>query len=264
QASGTAKLAGIPVSLTWQEALQAKASVRTRYDVTARLDVAERRTLGLDMFDDYLGGPVGVSASYTLGATKRAQAVATLDLSDSTLSLPWFGWNKRAGERATARLTLDLADDNVIVDHLAVGQTDVQGNLAIGKDGRWTISAQGKSLDASGLFNEIDRRPNEAEPPPLTIDAKLDRLILGPGREANHVAAKLASDGRHWTEAAIVLGLGEKASARVNFGGVLGDRQFKLTTDDFGALLRFVDVYDNVQGGNFALAGAAEDRNGTR
>ena len=293
QASGTAKLAGIPVSLTWQEALQAKASVRTRYDVTARLDVAERRTLGLDMFDDYLGGPVGVSASYTLGATKRAQAVATLDLSDSTLSLPWFGWNKRAGERATARLTLDLADDkviavpkasltgrdidaqasihlgaqgvdDVIVDHLAVGQTDVQGNLAIGKDGRWTISAQGKSLDASGLFNEIDRRPNEAEPPPLTIDAKLDRLILGPGREANHVAAKLASDGRHWTEAAIVLGLGEKASARVNFGGVLGDRQFKLTTDDFGALLRFVDVYDNVQGGNFALAGAAEDRNGTR
>ncbi len=73
----------------------------------------------------------------------------------------------------------------------------------IGEDGRWTISARGKSLDASALLKEIDRRPDQAEPPPLTIDAQLDRLILGPGREAHHVAAKLSSDGQHWTEAAI-------------------------------------------------------------
>ncbi len=88
QASGTAKLAGIPVSLTWQEALQAKAPVRTRYEVTARLDAAQRRALGLDMLEDYVSGPIGVTASYSLGATKNAQAVATLDLSDSTLSCP--------------------------------------------------------------------------------------------------------------------------------------------------------------------------------
>src|SRR6185312_14235836 len=56
QASGTAKLAGVPVSLAWQEALQAKAPVRTRYDVTARLDAAQRRAVGLDMFEDYLSG----------------------------------------------------------------------------------------------------------------------------------------------------------------------------------------------------------------
>jgi hypothetical protein len=293
QASGTAKLAGVPVSLTWQEALQAKAPVRTRYDVTARLDAAQRRALGLDMFEDYVSGPVGVKASYSRGATTNAEAVATLDLSDSTLSLPWFGWSKPAREPATARVTLDLADDKLVAvpqasltgadidaqvsigfgakgvnrvafDHLSVGQTNAQGSLAIGEDGGWTISAQGASLDASALLKEIDRRPDRAEPPPLTIDARLDRLILGPGREASHVAAKLASDGQHWTEAAIALSLGDKASAKVNFGGALGDRQFKLTTDDFGALLRLADIYDNVQGGSFDLAGAAEDRNGKR
>jgi uncharacterized membrane protein YgdD (TMEM256/DUF423 family) len=130
----------------------------------------------------------------------------------------------------------------------------------IGGDGRWTISALGKCLDASALLKEIDRRPDQAEPPPLTIDAQLDRLILGPGREAARVGAKLASDGHHWTEAAIALGLGDKASATVNFG----DRQFKLTTDDFGALLRLADISANVQGGSFSLTGAVEDRNGTR
>ena len=89
----------------------------------------------------------------------------------------------------------------------------------IGGDGRWTISARGKCLDAAALLKEIDRRPDQAEPPPLTIDAQLDRLILGPGREAARVGAKLASDGHHWTEAAIPLGLGDKSSATVNFGG---------------------------------------------
>ncbi|HEY1506536.1 MAG TPA: DUF3971 domain-containing protein, partial [Stellaceae bacterium] len=85
QATGTAKLAGVPVSLTWQEALQAKAPVRTRYDISARIDVAQRHALGLDLFEDYIGGPVGVAASYSLGPANRAQAVATLDLSESTL-----------------------------------------------------------------------------------------------------------------------------------------------------------------------------------
>jgi uncharacterized protein DUF3971/AsmA-like protein len=293
QASGTAKLAGVPLSLTWQQALQARAPVRTRYDVAARLDAAQRHALGIDMFEEYLGGSVGVTATYSLGANKRAQAVATLDISDSTLALPWFGFSKPAKEPATARITIDLADDKVIavpkaslagaaidaqaaigfgaqgvnkvtIDHFVGGQTDAQGSLTIGENGRWTISARGKSLDASGLYKELDRRPEQAEPPPLTVDAQLDRLILGPGREAGPVTARLASDRQHWTEAAITLGLGGKGSARVTFGGALGDRQFKLTTDDFGALLRLADVYDHVQGGSFALAGTAEDRDGTR
>jgi uncharacterized membrane protein YgdD (TMEM256/DUF423 family) len=293
QATGTAKLAGVPLTLTWQQALQGKAPVRTRYDVTARLDAAQRRALGLDMFEDYVSGPLGVNASYSLGANKRAQATATLDLSDTALSLPWFGWTKPAHEQATARITLDLADDKVTavpkaslsgadidaqasvgfgaqginkvaVDHIVAGKTDAQAGLAIGEDGRWTISVQGKSLDASALLKQMDRRAGQTGPPPLTIDARLDRLILGPGREASRVVAKLASDRQHWTEAAIVLNIGDKASAVVNFGGAIGDRQFKLTTDDFGALLRIADVYENVRGGNFALTGTAEDRNGTR
>jgi hypothetical protein len=292
QASGTAKLAGVPVSLTWQEALQAKAPVRTRYDITARVDDTQRRALGFDLFDDYVSGPIGVSATYSLAASKTAQAVATLDLADSALSLPWLGWSKPARAPATARLTLDLVNDKVTaiskatltgagidaavsvgfgadgvsdlaVDHLVAGPSDLHGGLVIGADKRWTITVAGKSLDASALVQELDRRSDQA-PAPLTIDAHLDRLILGPGRDAQVISAKLVSDGPHWTEAAIVLGLDANRSVAVNFGGALGERQFKLTTDDFGGLLRLADVYDNVRGGNFALIGAAEDRDGQR
>ena len=293
QASGTARLAGIPIDLTWHQALQPKAAVRTRYDLSAQLDDAQRDELGLDMFDGYVRGPIGLTASYTLSGTREAQLITTLDLSKTALALPWLGWSKPAGTAATARAALDLAHDkiaalrdvrisgagldaslsagfgpagmnSVVVDHLAVGQTDLHGSLGIGADGRWTITAEGKSLDATALLKQIDKRPDQASEPPLTIDARLDRLILGPGRQASRVAAMLVSDGPHWTQAAIMLGLGDKANASVNFGGALGERQFKLTTEDFGALLKLADVYDNVQGGSLVLTGAAQDREGKR
>ncbi|HEY3916157.1 MAG TPA: DUF3971 domain-containing protein [Stellaceae bacterium] len=293
EASGKALLAGVPIELTWRQALQPKAAVRTRYDITSQLDDAQRDALGLGMFDGYVSGPIDLTANYTLSATRGDQLATTLDLSKSALTLPWLGWSKPAGTPATARATLDLAHDKitelrnvsitgagmdaalsvqfgaagvdgVVVDHLVTGQTDLHGSLGIGSDGRWTIAAEGKSLDATALMKELDERPNQAAEPPLTIDARVDRLILGPGRQASGVSALLVSDGPHWTKAAITLGLGGKAGAAVNFGGALGARQFKLTTDDFGALLRLADVYDNVQSGSLTLTGTAQDRDGQR
>lgn len=298
QASGTAKLAGVPVNITWHEALQPQAPVRTRYDITTRLDDAQRRALGFDMLDDYVSGTLGVAASYSLGAGNGGQAVATFDLADSVLTMPMLGWTKPARVPATAKVTVDLANDKVlalrngsltgggmdaalsvgfgasgvnslVVDRLVVGQNDLHGSLGIGADGRWTITLAGKSFDVAALMKELDEQPNQAQEPPLTINARLDRLILGPGRQASHVAAVMVSNGPHWTEAAITLALNDKAGVTVNFGRI-GDKTagagapFKLTTEDFGALLKLVDVYDNVQGGSFALTGTAQDRNGAR
>lgn len=293
QASGTARLGGVPVDLTWHQALQPRAAIRTRYDVSAQLDEGQRDTLGLGMFDNYVKGPIGLTASYTVSMTRGAQLATTLDLTKSALALPSLGWSKPAGLMATARATLDLAHDkiaavrnisvagagldaalsvgigaagvdSVAIDHLVVGQTDLHGSIGIGADGRWTIAADGKSLDATALMKQLDEQPGHAPEPPLTIDARLDRLILGPGRQASRVSAMLVSDGPHWTQAAITLGLGDKASATIDFGGALGERQFKLTSDDFGALLTLADVYDNVQGGSLVLTGTAQDRDGKR
>lgn len=298
EATGTAKLAGVPVNVTWHEALQPKAPVRTRYDITTRLDDAQRRALGFDMLDDYVSGTIGVAASYSLGAGKSGQAVATLDLADSALTMPLLGWTKPVNVPATAKVTVDLADDkvvalrngtltgggmdaalsvgfgangldSVVVDRLVEGQSDLHGSLAIGDDGRWTITAIGKSFDAAGLLKDLDEQPNQSQEPPLTINAHFDRLILGPRRQASRVAAVMVSNGPHWTEAAITLGLSDTAGVTVNFGSP-GDKStgagapFKLTCDDFGALLKLVDVYDNVEGGTFALTGSAQDRDGSR
>ncbi|MGH7035122.1 MAG: AsmA-like C-terminal domain-containing protein [Stellaceae bacterium] len=294
QVDGAARLAGVPVSFGWRQSLDAKAAVRTHYQVKAALDGVQRDALGLGALDGLLDGTALVDASYDLGRGKRGRAAVTIDLKDAALDVKQIGLKKPAGAPAVAQLTLDLADDKLAaipeaslkgngldvkasarfdadglsglaIDHLAGGDNDFSGSLARGPDGGWRVAASGKSLDASGLLDALDRSSAKTEPaPPLDIDLRLDRLVLGPDRVARAVSAKLVSDSEHWRSASIDAALSSDTAARLRYGGGAGERQFVLSTDNFGAMLKDLGIYPNIQGGKFALTGAAEDRDGTR
>ena len=294
QVDGTAKLAGVPVSFAWRQSLDTKADVQTHYRVKATLDGAERDALGLAALDNVVTGSTTVDASYDLNRAKRGRALVTIDLNDAALDVKQIGLKKASGVPATARLTLALADDkltaiteaslkgegldgeasarfdaqglsSLVVDHLAGGDNDFHGSLARGPDGGWRLVASGKSLDASGLFEQLDRASAKPEPePPLDIDVRLDRLVLGPDRVARDVSAALASDSEHWQRASVDAQLSSNSSARLRYGGEAGERQFSLSTDNFGALLKVLGIYPNIEGGKFTLTGAAEDRSGVR
>ncbi len=294
QVDGTAKLAGAPVTLSWTQSLLARAPVRTRYNFTARLDDDQRAALGLDYLKGTIVGPVTVNAAYSQSKAHVGEAVATLDLKDAALDIAKLDWKKPAGTAASARLTLSVVDDKVVairdatvsgggidaklslsfdgaglngatIDRLVVPGTDIHGTYARDAAGAQKIVAEGKSFDAKGLIDALDEPsvPGEISPP-MTIDARLDRLVLGTGRAATSVVASLSSDGPHWRAASIDLQLTDTTKASMRFAGEIGERQFKLTTDDFGGLLKFLAIYDHVQGGQFALSGQAEDRKGVR
>ena len=78
------------------------------------------------------------------------------------------------------------------------------------------------------------------------------------------VRARLLSDGVHWQSASIDAAPAEGAKMMLRFGGDQGDRNLHLTTDDFGALLRLLDITDKVRGGKLTATGQVEDRNGMR
>lgn len=289
QVDGTAELAGIPLALSWRQSLAAKAAIRTHYEVKAPLDDAQRKALGFDFLAGTLGGVVGVDATYDLTAADRAHAVADLDLTNATLDVKQLNVAKAAGVPAAAHVTVDLVRDKVIaisnatlqgggadvkasmsfddqgvsgvvLDHVVAGDNDFHGSLARGVDGGWRIAANGKSLDATGLFDSFDHSSaNNEKQPPLIIDAQLDRLVLGKNREARDLTASLASDAVHWQRASIETKLSDKGALDLHYDGT-----FKLTTDDFGALLKLLGIYDDIVGGQFTLAGQAEDRDGKR
>ena len=297
EADGTAKIAGVPVAMSWRQSLDPHAAARTRYDVKAHLDDAQRAGLGLDALVSGIAaatGTVGVDASYTLAAQKRGAASVALDLTDAALAVAKLDWRKPAGVPAQASIELDLNDDKVAgiraglvngggmnaafsasfdheglsgitVGRMVAGDTDVHGSLTRDAQGGWRLSAAGPSLDLSGVMDSLDQAPaaNESERA-LSLEAKIGRVILGPDRQARDVTAALASDGAHWRQATVDLQLSDRTKANLTFGDATGGRRFKLTTNDFGALLKLLGVTGHVVGGTFQLTGQAEDRGGKR
>ena len=292
--TGTARLADVPVTLGWVESLRHSDAVQTRYTLKGRLDDAGRQRLGVDFLPDMVKGPVGVDLSYALMATKRADADVTLDLTDAALDVAKLNWRKASGEAATATLGVELADDHVRAIHdatlkgakadarvsiafgedgairrvdaprLILGETDASGTIAGRKEGGWQVDLRGLSFDASGLMTDLGHSAAGETAPPLVIDAAVDRLILGPKREARAVKGQVYSDGVHWEAASLDATLFGGGTASLRFGKAGGARNFRLSSSDYGGLLRVLGLSDNVAGGQIEITGHAEDQGARR
>jgi Protein of unknown function/AsmA-like C-terminal region len=287
---GTARLADVPMTLTWNESLKPKDAIRSRYTVKARLDDAARQKLGLELPAEMVQGWIDVDAAYNVFATKRSAASLALGLTDTTLAVAQLNWQKPAGVPATAALDLDFADGNlravrpaslkgdrldvqlgvnldeagtvtrVDVARLAAGATNVAGTVTRRSEGGWRFDVRGASLDASVLLKNADASSKgEQTDPALVVDAAVDRLIIGPQREALGVKSQLYSDGVHWQAMSIDFGMRGNGKTSLRFGQAGGDRSFRMSTDDLGALTRLLDISDNVEGGHLDANGQVED-----
>lgn len=295
--SGSAALAGVPVSLEWVENFDATDKTRTRYRVKGVVDDPARARLGLDFFPDRLQGAVGVDFTYALDRAHRGEATVALDLGPANLALAKLGWKKPAGVPATARLDLAFADEHLIairdavvagggmdaeltarfddktdggglsaleLKRLITGDTNVSGAVERQAAGGWHITLAGPSFDAAGLVDALQKAPPQTDAPPLLIEAKLGRLVIGKGRMALDLSGRLQSDGAHWQAADLDAAMPGGGKLTLRFGGALGERKFVLSTDDFGALMRLIDLTDNLRGGKFRLTGTAVDEGARR
>jgi hypothetical protein len=287
---GTARLDDVPASLSWTQRLE-KGGPPTRYRIKATLDDAARQRLGLQLPAGMVVGPIGIDATYTIQSPTRSSADISADLGATALALKPLGWNKAAGVPAQAVIGLDLVNGQlravrqavikgggldarlaatfdgsgrlarIEVPRLVAGATNVAGTVTRRNDGGWRIDLKGPSFDAAGLAGDLGRSASGGEQgPPLAIDAAIGRVILGPAREARNVRAYLFSDGVHWQVMSIDAALLSRGKASLRFGEAGGRRSLRLTTDNFGALLRLFDVSDRIEGGRLQITGAAQDQ----
>jgi len=92
------------------------------------------------------------------------------------------------------------------VKKLSLGKTDMTGTVARRPEGGWRANLVGGSFDATALLDNVTKPgPTRHDDPPLVIDAKFARVLLGPQREARDVIAQLYSDGAHWQASASTL-----------------------------------------------------------
>jgi uncharacterized protein YhdP len=296
--NGTGKLAGAPATIGWLQYFKPRDGLRSRYTVQTTVDAAVRKAIGLEPPDGMLAGPLGIAATVKSFADKRGAVSLALDLKGATIAVPDLNWSKEAGRPAKANLELDLVDDHLAgissasangpgievdgltatfdtgdtslrrieVARLALGATDLKGSVARRSAGGWRIELQGSSLDATAFTNNLNRPGGsvDKEQPPLVVDAKFDRVILGPNREAANVVLQLRSDVLHWQSVRLDAAPFGAGSLKLTFGEAGGLRPFNLTTNDLGATLRLLDVSDHVAGGQLTISGQAEDEGATR
>ena len=99
---------------------------------------------------------------------------------------------------------------------------------------------------------------------PLAVNARIDRLIIGPQRELRQVTAELLRTRRHLAIGADRRPLTERPSAvaAVRRGG--GRAGFIFQSDDLGATLKLLDIADNVVGGRLTIDGQLSETAGKR
>ncbi|HYE00763.1 MAG TPA: AsmA-like C-terminal domain-containing protein [Alphaproteobacteria bacterium] len=302
-AEGTGAFAGVPLRLTWAEKFSRKAQPRTSVRFAGTLDDAARAAFGLAL-PGFVDGPMGVEATYATAAGGKAELAARFDLGATALSAPPLGWRKAAGEAATGRLVLALADGDpvavrdiavaggglalrgavtldpatakprrIAIERLAAGRTDLAAT-AEQRGGVFVAEIRGKSLDLTAMM-EADTaaedarkaagRPKTREPKiPVDLTLALDRLHLEGDRTLTEVNGALKRDSIGLDRAQLSARLPDASTLRLVYLPNGQQRRLTLEAEDAGAALRFLDITTSVLGGRLHIDGIADHANDER
>lgn len=281
-----ARLNGAPATIALVEPLNERGPERQR-TVEVVLDDKAREAL-VPGLGSMLSGPVTVDFSSRPGEPQEISA----DLTDAKLTIPWAGWSKGAGVPAAVSFLLEKSEDTAKLSKFKLSgkSFQVEGDISLAKgelssarfntvklnrgddislvmerSGKgYEIEINGNALDARAVIKQFTADTQEAAETagsvPISIKAKVDRLNGFHEEQLSNVRLNYRGVG------ATVLGM--DVSAKTKSGAPVsltnstkgGRRTMDMESPDAGAILRFMDIYEHMQGGRIklALAGSAD------
>ncbi|MBF0392939.1 MAG: AsmA-like C-terminal domain-containing protein [Alphaproteobacteria bacterium] len=245
----------------------------------------------------YLTGSVPAKVTVTLGKD-GGEVESKLDLAPAAMALAEFGWSKEVGVPGGAEVTLKLTKANKLAavprfvvavggaapldiagrgrfhpdgtirqvefDRLRFGRNDVKGSVAFRQGGGpLDIVVGGRAFDAVRLLDKGPRKPlgEEDQPlPAMTISATLDQMWLSEKGMLRQVVASMTRDAKDWRTAKFdaLVGAGKPLSARLETVSPR-KRAFSVSTEDGGAALLAMGLYENAVGGRLDLKADIDD-----
>lgn len=289
-AKGDLLVNGVPGKITAQRVFGADAALQPPVRITADLDNADRRQLGLGI-DDIISGTVPVEISLQKGAAPDPIIKLKADLTNADLSLRHVGWKKVAGR--SARLETDivkgqlqkvelqnfkLAGDDIAVDGWiglgadnkpreflfptfslnVVSRLQLQGTL--GPDNTWSIKANGPTFDDRDLFRSWfsvgaggDKASGSGKPAAAAnVSIEIDNVIGASEVSMRGLRLKLSTRGDKLVALDARGTLDGGAPVAIVLDQSNG-RRLMVDSVDGGQWLRFVGFYPNMQGGRLKL-----------
>ena len=273
-------LDGMPASVYLVEPLGDAAGERVQ-EVALTLDDAAR-----DRFIPGLAAFLSGGADIEMESGGGARQEIGVDLVNSRLTVPWAGWSKGAGIPARASFVMENSAARTVLDDFALeGETfAVRGSLAL-QDGQlegarfhnvrfnrgdefavdisrsgggYAVEISGRSLDARSLIkhltSEADPGGEPVEGVPVSVELRLDK-VNGFHEETLH-DVRLSYRGTGSTIETLILSATTSGDQAVHFrhDTVGGARNVTMQSNDAGALVRFLDLYERMEGGRIELA----------
>ncbi|WP_394892157.1 AsmA-like C-terminal region-containing protein [Mesorhizobium sp. AaZ16] len=281
--SAKARLNGAEAEIALLEPLRPGAPERQR-KVTLTLDDKARNALapGLSLL---VSGPMRVELE-ARGTTQQVKA----DLTNARLDIPWAGWSKGPGVAAQASFALDKTGDTVkLSDFELTGKSfAIEGDVTLAKGSLtsarfdkvqlnrgddvdvsvqrtgkgYSVAVEGASFDARSLIKQFTSDASTAMKSSGSgqVSLKLDVSSLGGfhGERLSNVKLDYNGAGARVNGLSVAAALGSGGKMTVENASEGGRRSLKMQSSDAGAILRFLNIYEHMEGGAIRLALAGE------
>lgn len=279
-----AKLNGIPASVDMVEPID-DATIKRQQTITLVMDdkIRAKEAPGLNSI---LSGPMEVDLS---AATGKERPVA-VDLTKTAIDIPWMGWRKGAGVPAKATLTLigdgldakDVEIKNLVISgdafrlagdlslangalrsatltQIRFNRTDDMAVKISRVGGGYRADVKAKSFDARALLKQItsggsDTDGNEGGKTRLVVNAELDEVTGFNSETLHNVSVSYEGVGTAVSSLSINAKTASDKAFTATNNVQNAAKSVSLQSSDAGAVLRFFDYYDKMQGGTINVS----------
>ena len=285
EGTGPIDLNGVPMDLVWRR--DVGLGTPTQLFLSGRFDAADRAALGVPAMP-FLDGAVAAELRLDPDGGARRMEVE-VDLRDSHLSFPEIRWKKTVGVPGSARfvavreadggiglydlevraadleargniqLSVDGAVQAARFDKLRYGLTEMSADAKIASDGRLALKLDGPLFDFRPYADDLFDFSTPSELPPLSIEARFDRLIVGDDLQLQQVNVEGANDGAGWERLSVGGEFTPGEALTLSLTGRDGGRRLDIATADAGTFLRTLGYFENAVGGTLRLIADVHD-----
>lgn len=279
------KLNGVPAEISMIEPLRPDGPARQR-KVQLVLDDAARKAV-VPGLDSLVSGTIRVD----LDVAGQGERKVTADLTGARLDIPWVGWSKGPGIKADVSFKLATVNGvSTLSDFLLSGNSFTIAGKVILADGdlesarftnvrlnrgddvavtierkrsSYAVQVDGSAFDARSLVKQFtsDAGAGGAKSASATtVSLGLDvKSITGFGGEKlSNAKLDYSGTGARLGRLDLTATLGSGAALLVRSSRDGGRRGLQMQSADAGAILRFLNIYEHMEGGVIKLDLAAE------
>ncbi len=290
---GNVRLNGVPAKFAWREEFEGAAEYSSRFELSGTFDDAQRQRLGIDI-SSFVSGPVQASVVARGRGPEIAYADVKADLTRAVLRFDPVDWSKAAGRRARSVFRVEFLEDGVNAfrkfsvtgkDISVAGDFTLNGdgtmhkvsfgrlNLDLNRmvltgarrdNGVLAIRLAASVLDTRPMIRSLFKRAGASGPPAdtapagrerISINATVNRALAHQNVSIRNISASLRLIGNDVEAMTMTGSFTNGRPIEISLAGNgRGGRALGVRSADAGEVLRGMNIYAKVRGGDLTLA----------